>query len=52
MCADDADNRLIVSSMWSMCGSVVVVVMEEEELEFSPLPSFANISKERDLDNR
>ena len=59
MCADDAANRLIVSSMSSKCGwsvVVVVVVVEEEELElFSsplPLPSFANISKERDLDNR
>ena len=59
MCADDAANRLIVSSMSSKCGwsvvvvVVVVVVVEEEELELfsSPLPSFANISKERDLDN-
>ena len=54
MCADDAANRLIVSSMSSKCGWSVVVVVEEEELELfsSPLPSFANISKERDLDNR
>lgn len=51
MCADDAANRLIVSSMSSKCGWSVVVVVVELELFSSPLPSFANISKERDLDN-